>query len=134
MIKHGIDLDTEAIRGFCRKWKIREMVVFGSILRDEFRPDSDVDFLVVFEDDEDWELLEILDMQDELGDMIGRKAEIVERKSVEDSPNYIKRKHILSTAEPIYGKVPVPWRRQSRRFYGRRAALGSKRHAQFRDS
>jgi hypothetical protein len=43
MTAHGIDLDSEAIRDFCAKWKIKELSVFGSILREDLRPDSDVD-------------------------------------------------------------------------------------------
>jgi uncharacterized protein len=103
MTKHGIDLDSKAIRAFCRKWKITELAVFGSIVRDDFGPDSDVDFLVSFDESEDWGLFELFDMEKELGEIVGRKVDLVERAGVERSLNYIRRKHILQTAEPILG-------------------------------
>jgi uncharacterized protein len=102
MIAHGIDLNSDAIRDFCLKWKIRELSVFGSILRDDFRPDSDVDFLADFGPDDEWDLGDMIEMQDEMKRIIGRDVDLVERKSVERSPNYIRRKHILRTAERLH--------------------------------
>lgn len=52
MTRHGVQIDTASIIAFCRKWKIRELSVFGSILGDNFRPDSDIDFLAEFEEDD----------------------------------------------------------------------------------
>ena len=71
MIAHGIDLNSEAILDFCRKWKIRELCVFGSILRDDFRPDSDIDFLVDFEAGAAWDLFDRFDMEEELAGIVG---------------------------------------------------------------
>ena len=101
MIAHGIDLDSEAIHDFCRKWKIRELYVFGSILRDDFRPDSDVDFLMDFVEDAEWDLFDRFDMEEELAGIVGRVVDLMERGAIETSRNRLRKREILSTAEPI---------------------------------
>ena len=101
MTRHGIELDSEAVRAFCRKWKIKELSVFGSILRDDFRADSDVDFLADYEEDAEWDLFDHMDMEEELAGIIGRNADLIERSVVEKSENYIRRKYILSNAEAV---------------------------------
>src|SRR5258708_28066709 len=98
MTRHGIELDSEEIKAFCRKWKIKELSVFGSILRDDFRADSDVDFLAKFDEDEEWDLSDHVDMEEELGDIVKRKVDIVDKITVVRSENYILLKKILSTA------------------------------------
>ena len=101
MIAHGIDLDTPVLRDFCRKWKIRELCVFGSILREDFRPDSDVDFLADFDDAAEWDMFDHMDMEEELAAIVGRRVDIVSRPAVERSRNRFRKKHILSTAETV---------------------------------
>ncbi|MCS6840578.1 MAG: nucleotidyltransferase domain-containing protein [Roseiflexus sp.] len=101
-----IDLPREAIADFCRRWRIVEFAIFGSALRDDFRPDSDVDILVTFEPGvrrtfQQWLTITIT-MVRGLEEMFGRKADLVERSLVEQSENYIRRKHILSHLERIY--------------------------------
>jgi len=97
-----IDLPREAIADFCRRWRIRELAIFGSALREDFRPDSDVDVLVTFEPDVHWGFQHQLEMTRELESLFGRKVDLVERQLVEQSKNYIRRKHILSHLERIY--------------------------------
>ena len=104
MTVNGFDLVTHTLREFCAKWKIKELRVFGSILRDDFRPDSDIDFLVEFEDDADWELFDHFDMEEELAAIVGRKVDLVSRSSIEASRNRFRKKEILSTAEPVIAK------------------------------
>lgn len=101
MIAHGIDLNTEAIRDFCRKWKIRELSVFGSILRHDFRPDSDIDFLVDYEASAEWDLFDRCDMEEELAGIVGRTVDLVDRGAIEASRNRLRKREILSTAEQI---------------------------------
>ena len=101
MTKQGIDLDSPAIREFCRKWKITELSVFGSILRDDFRPDSDVDFLVTWDKGARWDAFDHMDAEEELAKIVGRKVDLVSRGAVEQSRNRFRKKHILSTAETI---------------------------------
>ena len=97
-----ISIDRRAIAEFCGKWKITELAFFGSVLRDDFRPDSDVDVLVSFADDARWGLFDLVHMEDELGAILGRRVDLVERKAVEAGANYIRRRHILRSLEPVY--------------------------------
>jgi len=97
-----IELPHEAIADFCRRWRIRELAIFGSALREDFRPDSDVDVLVTFEQGVYWEFQQQLEMTRELESLFQRKVDLVERRLVEESKNYIRRKHILSNLERIY--------------------------------
>ena len=102
MITSKVTLDRDQIAAFCRKWQIAEMSLFGSVLRDDFGPDSDVDFLVTFEPgaDHDWEAWPA--MVDELAGIVGRRVDFVEKRLVEQSENYIRRQAILGSAERIY--------------------------------
>ncbi len=102
MIAHGIDLNSDAIRDFCRKWKIKELSVFGSILRDDFRTDSDVDLLFELEEGVQLTMDSWLSMEKELQVLFAHKVDLVPRKSLERSSNYIRRDHILKTAEPLF--------------------------------
>ena len=92
----------EDISAFCRKWGIRELAVFGSVLCPDYGPTSDVDFLVTFHDGRKPGWPRILDMREELSALVGRPADIVERRNVELSENYIKRTHILQSARVMY--------------------------------
>jgi uncharacterized protein len=97
-----IPIDRDKIADFCRRWKISELALFGSVLRDDFRPDSDVDVLVTFAPGADWSLFDHVDMQEELSGILGRKVDLVSRRAIERSANWIRRRAILSTAEPYY--------------------------------
>ena len=92
----------ETIEKFCKKWKIAEFALFGSVLRENFLPDSDVDVLVMFSPDSDWGVEHLLDMKEELEALFGRAVDLVEKRLVEESRNYIRRKHILSHMEAVY--------------------------------
>jgi len=80
----NIEVPRERIEEFCRKWGITEFALFGSVLTDEFRPDSDVDVLVTFAPDFRPRLRNWLDMEDELAAMLGRKVDLVEKAAVEN--------------------------------------------------
>ena len=97
-----ITIDREAVAAFCRRWKITELALFGSVLRDDFRPDSDVDVLVTFQADARWGLFDHVEMQDELSRVFGRTVDLVTRRSVEASENWIRRNAILASAELLY--------------------------------
>lgn len=97
-----IDIPRDQIAAFCRRWKIREFSIFGSVLREDFRPDSDVDVLVDFEPGVHWGFQEWLEMRRELEALFGREVDLVERRVIEQSENYIRRKHILSHLERVY--------------------------------
>ena len=98
----GIEIPSDAIADLCNRWQVLELALFGSVLRDDFGPESDVDVLVRFDPGARHTLLDIVQMQDELSATLGRKADLIERIAVEQSPNYIRRRAILQCAETIY--------------------------------
>ena len=89
---------------FCQQWHIAELALFGSILRDDFHPDSDVDILIKLNDNPNLHisLLDLVGMQYQLEEMVGRKVDLLEKESVEISHNLIRRNSILNTALIIY--------------------------------
>jgi uncharacterized protein len=95
-----IAIDRNRIGEFCRKWKITEFALFGSVLRDDFRPDSDVDVLLTFAPEARIGL-EIVDIHDELSAIFGRKVDILTRRSVEHSSNYLFRDAVLREAHVV---------------------------------
>jgi len=97
-----IEIPGEKIAEFCRRNHIHSFALFGSVLRDDFRPDSDVDVLIEFEPGQESGLFELVGMQDELSEILGRKVDMVERKAVEKSENYIRRRHVLNSLEQVY--------------------------------
>ena len=102
MVTTNIDLPMDKIADFCKRWQIKELALFGSVLRDDFRPDSDIDLLVTFVPGASRSLFNQVDMQDELASMLGRKVDLVSRHGVERSENLRRRQEILATAEVIY--------------------------------
>jgi predicted nucleotidyltransferase len=94
-----IAIDREKIADFCRRRKVKEFSLFGSVLRDDFRPDSDVDVLVVFEDDAGWDLFDIVHMIEELKAIFGREVDLVEKGALR---NPFRRHHILNNHQVIY--------------------------------
>ncbi len=97
-----IPIPNEAVADFCRRWRIVELSLFGSVLRDDFGVDSDVDVLVTFAAGVRWGFQEWLQMTQELEHILGRKVDLVERRLVEQSKNYIRRQHILSNLVRVY--------------------------------
>lgn len=87
---------------FCSRWKVAELALFGSALRDDFSLDSDLDFLVSFLPEARWSLFDLVRMQAELERLSKRKIDLVERKAIEQSENYIRRKNILDSARVVY--------------------------------
>ncbi len=94
-----IEVSPDRIADFCRRWKITEFSLFGSVIRDDFRPDSDVDVLVVFEPTVSWDFDHYDAMQAELEGMFGRRVDLVERKNL---VNPFRRRHILSNRRVLY--------------------------------
>lgn len=94
-----IPIDRDQIAEFCRRWKIQEFALFGSVLRDDFGPDSDVDVLVAFEPDAPWSLFDLVDMEDELKTMFGHEVDLVSKRGLR---NPFRRHEIFTTREVIY--------------------------------
>ncbi len=97
--KVRIDLPGEKIAEFCRRWKVTEFGLFGSVLRDDFRPDSDVDVLVTFAVDAGWSLFDLVEMQEELKAILGHEVELVEREGLR---NPFRRREILRNLQVVY--------------------------------
>ena len=97
-----ISIDREKIAKFCQRWQVDELALFGSVLREDFRPDSDVDVLVQFLPEARHSLFDLARMQTELEEILGRQVDLVERSAIEKSRNYIRRKAILSSLETVY--------------------------------
>ncbi len=97
-----IAIPQKKIADFCRQWQITELSLFGSAIRDDFGPESDIDVLVRFAPDVTWSLLDLARMQDELSRILDRQVDLVERAAVEKGENYIRRRHILRSLETLY--------------------------------
>jgi predicted nucleotidyltransferase len=97
-----IELPMPAIEEFCKRWAIREFALFGSVLRDDFRPDSDIDVMVTFDPSSKRGLLALARMQRELVEIMGRHVDLVERDGVEQARNARKGQHILQSARVVY--------------------------------
>ena len=93
------NLDKEELAAFCRKWRIRELSLFGSALRDDFRPDSDLDFLVSFEPGTALDIDDLLDMKEELAARYGRPVDLVEKEALR---NPWRKHEILRSRQVIY--------------------------------
>jgi len=96
------EIPLSSIRVFCERWKVRELALFGSALRDDFGPTSDVDVLLSFADDAQWGLFDLARMQRELKAIFGREVDVLTRPAVEASRNPLRREAILSSAEVVY--------------------------------
>lgn len=95
-------ISQDDLQAFCERWGVVELALFGSALRDELGPESDVDILISFDDKARPTLLDMVRMEDELTELFGRPADLLERDAIEASGNYIRRKAILDSAETIY--------------------------------
>jgi predicted nucleotidyltransferase len=95
----AIEVPTERLAEFAKKWRIVELSLFGSVVNGDFREDSDVDVLVKFEDEAPWSLSHIIEMKWELEELFGRDVDIVERDVVK---NPFVRKSIFSTRRIVY--------------------------------
>ncbi len=87
---------------FCRRYKISELALFGSVLRDDFRADSDIDVLVTFAPAAEWSLLDHIRMEQELASLLGREVNLVSRRAIDKSQNWIRRREILESAQVVY--------------------------------
>jgi len=98
----AIALPEKEIKKFCQKWHIVEFALFGSVLRDDFRPDSDIDILVTFSPNAKRGLTETLQMRDELQAIFNRKVDLIVKSAIERSENWLRRKKILESAQVVY--------------------------------
>ena len=95
-------INQASLADFCHLWRIERLDVFGSLLRDDFGPDSDVDVLIQFAAGATWSLFDHQRMAEELSRLLRARVDLVSRRAVERSPNWIRRRSILEGAEPLY--------------------------------
>ena len=98
-----IDVPQEKLADFCQRWQVTELALFGSVLRADFRPDSDVDVLIRFDAQAHHTLFDMVRMREELKAILGREVDLVSRRATERSRNYLRRREILESAEVVYG-------------------------------
>ncbi|HEY9630897.1 MAG TPA: nucleotidyltransferase family protein [Coleofasciculaceae cyanobacterium] len=98
----AIELPMEKIIEFCDRWQVTEFALFGSVLRDDFRPDSDIDILINVSPNAKRGLTETLQMRDELETIFDRKVDLMIKTAIERSENWLRRKNILESAQTIY--------------------------------
>ncbi len=94
-----IDVNIETVAEFCRKWQIAEFSFFGSVLRDDFGPESDIDVLISLAPTAEWDLFDWMDMRRELETLLGRPVDLVEKATLR---NPYRRAEILSGSELVY--------------------------------
>lgn len=99
-----IDISLEKIKPFCERWQVIELAIFGSVLRDDFRPDSDIDVMVKFDINAHPTFLSLEEMEAELKTILNREVDLITRSGIENSRNYLRRQEILSSARVIYAK------------------------------
>ena len=97
-LRHGIEADMAALAEICKRYHVRELSLFGSVLRDDFRPDSDVDVLVEFEPEASVSLFDLSDLKYELSELLGRPVDLVEKAGLKR----IVRDEVLSSAEVLF--------------------------------
>ena len=97
-----IGVSMSAIKAFCDRWQLGEMSLFGSVLRDDFGPDSDIDVLIRFRSERTPGLFGMAGMERELAELFRHRVDLVSRAAIEGSRNYIRRKAILESAQVIY--------------------------------
>jgi hypothetical protein len=102
-----LGIKSNQLAQFCEQANITELALFGSILRDDFQPASDIDILVTFDPNQKISLLEFVDLEYQLQDLLGRDVDLVEKSIVENDFNWIRRQEILSNYQVIYESRPV---------------------------
>ena len=102
MVLQALDIPTEELNGFCKRWGVVELAVFGSALCQDFSSESDIDILIAFDEFFSRGLFDLVRMQNELESIFGRQVDLVEKAAVENSENYIRRNEILDSAHVIF--------------------------------
>jgi|SRR4026209_2999654 len=102
MLLQRLAVDEAQLREFCERWRVAKLELFGSVLTESHRPDSDVDLLVTFAADADWGLFEHSRMERELSELLRRPTDLISRRAVEASQNVLRRNAILGSAVPVY--------------------------------
>jgi predicted nucleotidyltransferase len=98
MVRFAMPMPMTELEAFRRRWRVASLALFGSVVREDFRPDSDVDVLVTFDDGAGWSLADMVRMKDELTDIFGRDVDLVEERALR---NPFRRRAILREKEVL---------------------------------
>ncbi len=104
MALEGKLVSPSKIAAFCKRWKVVEFALFGSAVRKDFTPKSDIDALVSFAPGSDWGLFDHIQMRQELREIFGREVDLVTRRALEQSRNDLLRSEILNTMKVLYSE------------------------------
>ena len=96
---NGLDISEDRLAASCQKWKVKELALFGSVLREDFGPESDIDVLVTFQPDAPWSLWDLMEMKEELEVLFGRAIDLVEKEALR---NPWRKREILNTYKVVY--------------------------------
>ena len=102
MVTVQLSIPRKEIAAFCKRWKVTELSLFGSAVRDDFSPDSDIDALVSFSSQSEWSLFDHIQMKQELKELFGRDVDLITQRALEQSHNELLRTEILENAQVIY--------------------------------
>ena len=102
LLHSSFELPIAEIQDFCDRWQVVEFSLFGSVLRDDFRPDSDVDVMIAFHPQACPKFSTLDRMEAELKAILQREIDLVTRQGIETSRNYLRRQEILNSAQVIY--------------------------------
>ncbi|MBW1863848.1 MAG: nucleotidyltransferase domain-containing protein [Deltaproteobacteria bacterium] len=102
MGKSRFEIPGSKVKAFCEKYDIKELSLFGSVLSDDFSEDSDIDILVTFSDNSHHTVFDLVRMEKELQEIFGYEIDLVSRRGLESSRNYIRKNAILNSTEAIY--------------------------------
>ncbi len=98
----NINLEIEKIDHICQQWHIEELALFGSVLREDFNPNSDIDVLVSFAEDAKITFFDLDDIEQKLSELFNHPVDVVTKRAIEQSHNWIRKKNILENAKIIY--------------------------------
>ncbi|MEM9216146.1 MAG: nucleotidyltransferase domain-containing protein [Cyanobacteria bacterium P01_F01_bin.150] len=104
MVCDRLNTTGQQLAEFCQQRQIAELSVFGSVLRDDFGPNSDIDLLIAYAPTAKRGLLEKMCLKEEFEQLFKRPVDLVSKTAIEQSHNWIRRKNILDSAKTIYVK------------------------------
>jgi len=102
IVRPGLTVDRDRLTQLCERWQVARLELFGSVLRDDFREDSDIDLLVTWQPGSRRTLFQFATMHDEFAELFGRRVDLVGRRSIEGSRNPLRRAAILETVRPFW--------------------------------
>ncbi|NJM00806.1 MAG: nucleotidyltransferase family protein [Synechococcaceae cyanobacterium SM2_3_2] len=100
-IYQRLGITPQHLQAFYQQWQIKQLALFGSVLREDFHPDSDIAVLIDFAPDHHWGL-EYIQMRQDLATLLNRPVDLLTVQTITHSPNPLRRQRILEEAEMLY--------------------------------